>query len=71
MLRAAPSAPCPLLPQLVGQLAASLAVIEVAYLGLLWHETGDLAAPLAAALAAGCVDFWYIRRALVPQRLGR
>lgn len=32
------------------------------YLGLLWHQTGDLAAPLVAALAGSSVDFSYLWR---------
>ncbi|GAB4814131.1 hypothetical protein N2152v2_001177 [Parachlorella kessleri] len=55
--------------QLVSQLAAGLAVVEVVYLGMLWQETGDLAAPLVAALAASSVDFAHIRRSIsLPKR---
>lgn len=54
--------------QLVSQLAAVLAAIEVAYLGVMWHETGDLAAPIVAALAAAAVDFSYIRKEIMQQR---
>ena len=55
--------------QLVSQLAAGLAVVEVVYLGVLWQETGDLAAPLVAALAASSVDFAHIRRNIsLPKR---
>lgn len=43
--------------------AGAVAAAEVLYLGALWQATGDLAAPLAAALASGAVDFSYIRAA--------
>lgn len=59
--------PCSrLVLQLVSQLAGILAAVEVAYLGVMWQETGDLAAPIVAALAASAVDFYHIRRSIAP-----
>lgn len=47
--------------QVAARFAATMSALEVLYLGILWQLTGDLAAPLMAALAAGGVDFAYIR----------
>lgn len=41
---------------------AALASLEVMYLGCLWQITGDLAAPLTAAIASAAVDFAAVRR---------
>ena len=35
-----------------------LAEPQVLFLGLLWHQTGDLTAPVVAAMIAAGVDFW-------------
>jgi hypothetical protein len=43
--------------QVAARFAGAISSFEVFYLGLLWLETGDLAAPLAAALAINAVDF--------------
>eukprot|EP00887_Chlorella_sp_A99_P002428 scaffold10.g2428.t1 len=45
-----------------GRFAGALAAAEVIYLGALWQLSGDLAAPLAAALAGSAVDFSAIQR---------
>lgn len=42
------------------KLGSRLLAAQILYLGLVWHATGDLAAPTATALAASCVDTWEI-----------
>ena len=42
---------------MAGHVAALLAAFEVTFLGLLWKETGDLAAPAAACLLLHGVGF--------------
>ena len=43
--------------RMAGHVAALLAAFEVTFLGLLWKETGDLAAPAAACLLLHGVGF--------------
>ncbi len=43
--------------KMAGHVAALLAAFEVTFLGLLWRETGDLAAPAAACLLLHGVGF--------------
>lgn len=50
--------------------AAALGALEVIYLGGLWQQTGDLAAPMAAALVAAAVDFSHMRRLAAPAKPG-
>lgn len=46
---------------------AALGAFEILYLGLLWQWTGDLAAPLLAAIASAAVDFGAIRSGMSPE----
>ncbi|EFN54080.1 hypothetical protein CHLNCDRAFT_136198 [Chlorella variabilis] len=55
--------------QVAVRFAAGLGALEVIYLGVLWQQTGDLAAPMVAALGAAAVDFAHIRRH-VPAKAG-
>jgi hypothetical protein len=43
--------------QVAARFAGALSSFEIFYLGMLWLETGDLAAPLVAAIAMNGVDF--------------
>ena len=43
--------------QVAARFAGALSSFEIFYLGMLWLETGDLAAPLVAAMAMNGVDF--------------
>ncbi|PSC67853.1 ABC transporter ATP-binding permease [Micractinium conductrix] len=52
--------------QVAVRFAAALGACEVLYLGCLWQQTGDLSAPLVAALGAAAVDFAFIRRMSTP-----
>jgi hypothetical protein len=55
--------------QVAVRFAAALGALEVIFLGVLWQQTGDLAAPMVAALGAAAVDFAHIRR-FVPAKAG-
>lgn len=48
--------------QLAGNVAALMAAFEVTFLGMLWRETGDLAAPAAACLLLHGVGFAALHR---------
>jgi len=50
--------------QVAARFAGAVSSFEVFYLGLLWLETGDLTAPMMAALAITAVDFWNIHHKL-------
>jgi hypothetical protein len=50
--------------QVGARFAGALSSFEIFYLGLLWLETGDLAAPLVAALALNAVDFVQVANSL-------
>jgi len=39
--------------------AGALLAAQVVYVSLLWRFTGDLTAPVVAALAAGATDYWH------------
>lgn len=52
--------------QVAVRFAAALGALEVIYLGVLWQVTGDLSAPLVAAIGAAAVDFAHIRRLSAP-----
>ncbi|KAL4429002.1 hypothetical protein ABPG77_006041 [Micractinium sp. CCAP 211/92] len=52
--------------QVAVRFAAALGAVEVIYLGVLWQVTGDLSAPLVAAICAAAVDFAHIRRLSAP-----
>ncbi|KAL4440328.1 hypothetical protein ABPG75_003329 [Micractinium tetrahymenae] len=52
--------------QVAVRFAAALGALEVVYLGVLWQVTGDLSAPLVAAMGASAVDFAHIRRLSAP-----
>lgn len=56
--------------QVAVRFAAALGAVEVIYLGVLWQQTGDLSAPLVAALGAAAVDFAFIRRLSAPVKPG-
>lgn len=43
--------------RMAGNVSAALNGFEMLWLGLLWYGTGDLTAPLVAALAASAVDY--------------
>ena len=45
--------------------------LQILYLGLVWHATGDLAAPAAAMLAASSIDTWQLYSAVNTKRPGR
>jgi hypothetical protein len=45
-----------------GHLAALMAAFEVTFLGMLWRETGDLAAPAAACLLLHGIGFASLHR---------
>jgi hypothetical protein len=55
---------------IAARFAACASALEVLYLGALWQHTGDLAAPLAAALASAAVDFGFIRSGMPRQEQG-
>ena len=48
--------------QVAARFAAAVSSFEIFYLGLLWLETGDLTAPMVAALALNAVDFIQITK---------
>lgn len=48
-------------------LAGGLAAGEMGYLSLLWLATGDLTAPVVAALAARGVEHWHLLAAVAPK----
>ena len=50
--------------QVGARFAGAISAFEVFYLGLVWLEVGDLAAPLTTALAMAAVDFINIRKEL-------
>jgi hypothetical protein len=50
--------------QVAARFAGALSSFEIFYLGLLWFETGDLAAPLVAAMALNGVDFVRVQMSL-------
>ena len=54
--------------QVSARFAGALSSFEIFYLGMLWLETGDLAAPLVAALALNAVDFVKVYDALPRER---
>lgn len=45
-----PVLPAASLPQVAVRFAAAIGALEVIYLGVLWQQTGDLTAPMVAAL---------------------
>lgn len=51
-----------------GRLAALVSGGEIFYLGLLWMNTHDLAAPMAAGLLAGSVEAAFLLRTLGPRK---
>jgi hypothetical protein len=56
--------------QVATRAAGILGAAEIFYLGVLWQCTGDLAAPMVAALGSAAVDFANIRRLSVPANSG-
>jgi hypothetical protein len=48
--------------QVAARFAGAVSSFEIFYLGLLWFETGDLTAPMIAALALNAVDFIQMTR---------
>lgn len=48
--------------QVAARFAGAVSSFEIFYLGLLWLETGDLTAPMIAALALNSVDFIQITK---------
>ena len=56
--------------QVAARFGAVMTVVEVVFLGSLWHVTDDLAAPLVAGLAAAGVDFAWIRKSM-PSAQGK
>lgn len=54
--------------QVAARFAGAVSSFEIFYLGLLWLETGDLMAPMIAALALNAVDFIQITKR-IPKSL--
>lgn len=52
--------------QVATRASGLIGAAEIFYLGALWQLTGDLAAPMVAALGSAAVDFANIRRLSVP-----
>ncbi len=46
-------------------LAGVITAVDVLALGGLWYGTGNLAAPVLAALAINAVDYWHLHNAVL------
>ena len=55
--------------QVSARFAGALSSFEIFYLGMLWLETGDLSAPLVAAMALNAVDFARVCREIPPPKV--
>ncbi|KAK9813148.1 hypothetical protein WJX72_009864 [[Myrmecia] bisecta] len=51
--------------KVAGSFTAVLTAFEVVFLGILWRETGDLAAPLTAAMLSYSVDFAQLHKSML------